>query len=145
MALSSALLLYILILLFTFYPFPSSADNVSGDKSVGGLHFFEVHSTNGGTGLGIKLLIVLALLGLAVYCYKKWRSFKNRLATSAIQTGFNAFTAPPNTSAPMPMLQFQQAQPAPFSSCACSIQRPQHRRHRDCRHEDEDADCARLP
>ena len=46
-------------------------NNVRGDQTVGGVHFFEVHSTSGGMGLGIKILLVLLIGGaLAYYCIR---------------------------------------------------------------------------
>ena len=55
MALFSAL--FILVLIST-----STANNkVNGDQNVGGLHFFEFHSTSGGMGLGFKIAIVLLI------------------------------------------------------------------------------------
>ena len=80
MALISALCIYAIFLVYLFMPKSVSAgDNIGGDKTIGGLHFFEVHTPNGGTGIGVKIFIFLLIVGLILFCYYKWKHFKKRL------------------------------------------------------------------
>ena len=49
-----------------------SHTGVKGDQTVGGIHLFEIHSPSGGMGLGLKLLIMLAVaLGIAYWCLRQ--------------------------------------------------------------------------
>ena len=75
----ASLCLYAIFLVYIFAPKTVTADNVGGDKTIGGLHFFEVHAPNGGTGIGVKILFFLIILGLVIFCYYKWRNFKKRI------------------------------------------------------------------
>ena len=134
-------LLYIAFVITLFFiPLPSAAnENVSGDKTVGGLHFFEVHAPNGGTGLGIKLLLALALVILAVYCYYRWRQFKKRLANLAAGTALTtvASAVPQNTSLIPSPAQPQAFPMAVYTSC------PKH--SGECFREASAAESASLP
>ena len=42
-------------------------NNVDGDQSVGGVHLFEMHTPEGGMGLGIKFIIVGVIVGIICY------------------------------------------------------------------------------
>ena len=49
-----------------------SHNGVKGDQTVGGIHLFEIHSLSGGMGLGLKLLIMLAVaLDIACWCLRQ--------------------------------------------------------------------------
>ena len=64
-------------------------DHLSGDQNVGGIHFFEVHAPNGGSGLGFKLMVVAILVLIILYwCVRrKYKSTVRRYAgVSAIAT-----------------------------------------------------------
>lgn len=143
-----ALLLgYVLYLVFVCYLFtlpPSAAnENVQGDKTVGGLHFFEVHAPNGGTGVGIKILIALAIIALAVFCYYKWKQFKKRLATYATQTALTTVaTAAPQISQAAGLLPAPAAQQFPMA-----MYTPCHLKHKQECHRCESPiqESARLP
>ena len=47
-------------------------DKVSGDSTVGGFHFLEIHS--GTAELGLKLAFFVLLIGLLVYAYMRYRA-----------------------------------------------------------------------
>ena len=78
MALISALCIYAIFIVYLFMPNSVSAgDKINGDKTIGGLHFFEVHAPNGGTGIGVKIFIFLLIIGLILFCYYKWKHFRS--------------------------------------------------------------------
>ena len=67
-------------------------NHLNGDQTVGGLHFFEFHAPNGGTGIGFKIIAAgLLICALLYWCIK--RKTKNALrrygliptATTALQ------------------------------------------------------------
>lgn len=142
MILLGAVFIYMGALIYIFMP-TTLADTVSGDKTMGGLHFFEVHSTNGGMGIGIKLLVFIALLAIAIYCYYKWKAFKKRLSNVTTQA---AFTTIANTAPANPFQQVQGAPQYPMAPYAplCPYRHPRRERPNECHHH-EDEDCARLP
>lgn len=55
-------------------------NKVEGDQSVGGVHLFELHSPHGGTGLGIKILIVGLIVGGLIYWFVNRKIRKCRMA-----------------------------------------------------------------
>ena len=158
MAIIAALCFYCAFLFYLFGPTFAKADSVHGDKTVGGLHFFEVHSPNGGTGIGIKIVIFLLLVGLAAFCYYKWRNFKKRLnvistgATSLATT--SAATLAANALNPRPALQpldFYQSYPMSVlpqpQPCRHDRRRYERRSYRE-RHDSSELEAgpsARLP
>lgn len=56
-------------------------NDVEGDQTVGGVHLFELHTPEGGVGMGIKILIVMAVVLLVLYwcCLKKVQSCKETI------------------------------------------------------------------
>ena len=148
----SAVCIYALTLLYMFAPI--NADNVHGDKTIGGLHFFEVHSASGGTGIGVKIFIFLLILGLIIFCYYKWRNFRKRLsiisgtniATNTAAMAVNALN-PRQTFSPMDL---QQAYPMSIMPRPCRHDDYRYpyacRGHRDHRRDrTPDSEDARLP
>ena len=119
MALLSAL--FILALIST-----STANNkVNGDQNVGGLHFFEFHSTSGGMGLGFKIAIVLLIaICLAYYCIR--RRAKKFMRKSLLG---NVLTSVTSTQ-PMAPNQQLNAQLPPQQQPYQLVVRPPRRTHR---------------
>ena len=47
-------------------------NHLNGDESVGGLHFFEFHAPNGGTGIGFKIITAgILICALLYWCVKR--------------------------------------------------------------------------
>ena len=47
-------------------------NHLNGDQTVGGLHFFEFHAPNGGTGIGFKIIAAgLFVCALLYWCIKR--------------------------------------------------------------------------
>ena len=44
-------------------------NRVDGDQTVGGVHLFELHSPSGGMGFGLKVLLIVIIVGVAIYWY----------------------------------------------------------------------------
>ena len=42
-------------------------NKVDGDQTVGGVHLFELHSPNGGMGIGVKVLVAAIIVGIIFY------------------------------------------------------------------------------
>ena len=49
-------------------------NHLDGDQTVGGIHFFELHAPNGGTGLGFKVLLIAAIALFIIYWFIKRRA-----------------------------------------------------------------------
>lgn len=61
-------------------------NHLNGDQNVGGIHFFEFHAPNGGSGLGVKILIVAVIaIAVAYWCIKQRIKKCYQKATSAFQ------------------------------------------------------------
>ena len=47
-------------------------NKIEGDQSVGGVHLFELHTPSGGTGYGVKLVVIGLIIGIIFYwCISK--------------------------------------------------------------------------
>ena len=91
---------------------------IHGDQTVGGVHLFEVHSPSGGMGLGLKLLLLLAVVLLAGYWCLSQRT--KRLAQSAIMA--SAMAGNPLGQCMIPMQQLSSLQTSVLSA-GCSHSR----------------------
>ena len=105
---------------------PVLANNkVNGDQTVGGIHFFEVHSTSGGMGLGIKILLALLVAGLlAYYCIRRRaKKFMKKSLIGNVLT--NVTSTQPMTPAQPQLLSAQPQQPYQLV-----VQQPRRSYHR---------------
>ena len=122
-------LINVVLALLLLTPTVTCNNKVNGDQTVGGIHFFEVHSTSGGMGVGIKIIIALFVAGLVAYfCIRqKAKKFMRRSLVGNMLTSVTS-TQPMNPN--QPALQAQ-----PFQLV---VQPPRrHRRHRDYASESE--------
>ena len=103
------------------------ANTVKGDQTVGGIHFFEVHSTSGGMGLGVKILIALCIaVCLAYYC------IRNRAKKYLRKTMLGNVLTSVTSTQPLAPQQLQAPQPAPQPEPYQLVVRPARRsRHHD--------------
>ena len=51
-------------------------NKVAGDQSVGGIHLFELHAPGGGIGLGIKVLLIGAIVVAILYWYMRRQTIR---------------------------------------------------------------------
>ena len=113
-----------------------SQSSVEGDQTVGGIHLFEIHSPSGGMGLGIKFLLVLAVVAFAIYwCLRrKAKRFRKSFAGQALQTVSSVLPhqqAPPHAHQVTPAQVAQTQAPPLYYPVATLPPRRQKRRHRD--------------
>ena len=114
-----------------------SQSSVEGDQTVGGIHLFEIHSPSGGMGLGIKFLLVLAVVAFAIYwCLRrKAKRFRKSFAGQALQTVSSVLPqqqAPHSLAHQVAPAQAAQTQAPPlYYPVATLPPRRQKRRHRD--------------
>ena len=79
--------------------------NNGGDhQTFGGIHFFKVHSSSGGMGIGIKLLFVLLIVGAILYWFirQKCRKVLNPIQTVS-QSQLPAHVPAPNVRPGQPL------------------------------------------
>ena len=93
---------------------------VEGDQTVGGIHLFEVHAPGGGIGIGIKVLIVLAIIGGLVYWYIRRKANKLRRQLNLVNPIIGAAATATHTY-PQPSLHRPQAPP----QCPCHNREPE--------------------
>ena len=113
--------IFIILLLV---PIANANSKHVGDTSVGGVHFFEFHSTHGGTGLGIK--IILAVIVIGGFLYWAW----SRLAQHTFRREITALGLPTT------MVASAIAQQAPLA-----IRQPPQPQPAACQHNE---DCMRI-
>lgn len=118
------------LVLLLLTPNVSANNKVNGDQTVGGIHFFEVHSTSGGMGIGIKIIIALFIAALVAYfCIRqKAKRFLKKSMMGNLLTNVTA------TQPMLPNVTAQQAQ-QPFQLVVQAPRR--HHRHRDYASESE--------
>ena len=117
---------YIVLCLFASANAKSQVQSsVEGDQTVGGVHLFEVHTSAGGIGIGIKILIAAVVSVMILWwCCKKG----NKCATLYLKPAREVAlaTAAANTArAALPQLTYQE-------ETACRRCR-RHQRTRDTR------------
>ena len=99
------------------------ANKVNGDQNIGGVHFFEFHSTSGGMGLGVKIILALLAAGLlAWYCIR--RKAKKFMKKSLIG---NVLTS---VASPQPVSPNQPAPAQPVQPYQLVVQAPRRSHHR---------------
>ena len=71
-------------------------NHMSGDQTVGGIHFFEIHTPSGGMGLGIKLFLgALIAIAVAYWCIRRKAKQTLRRYAAGIQTVSGALPQQP--------------------------------------------------
>ena len=139
---------YLHALLFVLLATNAFANTHKGDNTVGGVHFFEVHSQAGGSGIGIKIIIFLLLIGVFAYSYYKWRNYKRRLVRLAASEAFISNQAVATAAAALPKPAQPQTAQFPLAVYApCRHGRyPRPQPYRQSAKTDTEADYdARLP
>ena len=69
-------------------------NKVDGDQTVGGVHLFELHSPQGGIGLGFKILFLLAIVAVIIYWYIRRRTRQTLLRHPALRQAAAYAAAP---------------------------------------------------
>ena len=91
-------------------------NRVDGDQTVGGVHLFELHTPQGGIGLGFKIILILIIVGAVIYWYIRRRTqmaIRRHPALQQIATAASAYApyAPPLTATALDLAAVHPSSP----------------------------------
>ena len=100
--------IYILCIFISVDAKSQVQSSVEGDQTVGGVHLFEVHTSSGGIGIGIKILVVVIIMALILWwCCRKGNKCANLYLKPAREVALAA-TAASAARSTLPELTYQQ-------------------------------------